>query len=475
MIKENNEIAEPTCSSIDTYRNRKKIYTPVAIGTICIIASIYIGNAKIMFFAISFLALIMTLLWQEKNLFFITTVSMITAMPQILTVAPPVIFGFFFLLFGLHRIKKIPSWLVLILFFFCLSTTASVVRWNETNNIFLQLAHISNYILGPFLFIPLIYFRLENETDYEFLLEIFIVSLLLPTTIILFITRKYGTPINFSSMDQLDGLININVYQLKEISVIMTRTQVGPVLAVLTCSSIAILLTNITHIKKSVAAIAFIFLLLLTMSTGSMGSILSGVIALGLMLFLNIKNIRIKNMVFALPLTVILCYFSWMLAPEQTKEYIVGRYEDKTSSGTIKTSDRTSRWTKSLAYLLQNPTGRGWQLRLEEISSYPHNDYISYGIAFGIFCSLLYLSVPIIILSSMLTSRDKNKSQAQTALYLAGVGATVVLLVNSSSDHLSANRLYFNVIWSIIWFCYFASRSKKGKVLGMLQIPVDTF
>jgi hypothetical protein len=34
-----------------------------------------------------------------------------------------------------------------------------------------------------------------------------------------------------------------------------------------------------------------------------------------------------------------------------------------------------------------------------------------------------------------------------------------VVLINSLSDHLTSNRWYFNVVWSLIWYAFFASRS----------------
>jgi hypothetical protein len=47
------------------------------------------------------------------------------------------------------------------------------------------------------------------------------------------------------------------------------------------------------------------------------------------------------------------------------------------------------------------------------------------------------------------------------ALALAGAGVTTVMLINSMSDHMTANRWYFNVIWSLIWYAFFASRAAK--------------
>jgi chromate transport protein ChrA len=89
----------------------------------------------------------------------------------------------------------------------------------------------------------------------------------------------------------------------------------------------------------------------------------------------------------------------------------------------------------------------------------PHNDYISYGIAFGFVCGLLYLFVPIKILLTLVSVKIHMKDPVQVAILLAGVGAVTVLLINSFADHLTANRWYFNVVWSIIWYCFFAAKA----------------
>jgi hypothetical protein len=50
---------------------------------------------------------------------------------------------------------------------------------------------------------------------------------------------------------------------------------------------------------------------------------------------------------------------------------------------------------------------------------------------------------------------------AAFATYLAGLGVIVVTAVNSMTDHMSVNRWYFNVIWSIVWYSYFCSRAAQ--------------
>jgi hypothetical protein len=52
---------------------------------------------------------------------------------------------------------------------------------------------------------------------------------------------------------------------------------------------------------------------------------------------------------------------------------------------------------------------------------------------------------------------------AALAVFLAGHGAVIVIALNSITDHMTENRWYFNLIWSLVWYSYFCSRSDQGE------------
>jgi len=47
------------------------------------------------------------------------------------------------------------------------------------------------------------------------------------------------------------------------------------------------------------------------------------------------------------------------------------------------------------------------------------------------------------------------------AVYLAGLGVIIVITINGITDHSNENRWYFNLMWSLIWYSYFCSRTER--------------
>ncbi len=117
-----------------------------------------------------------------------------------------------------------------------------------------------------------------------------------------------------------------------------------------------------------------------------------------------------------------------------------------------------------MAYLAENPVGVGWSLLIEPLAIYPHNDYLSYGIAFGVVCGALYAALAGWLLLAIGMAGIAVRDPCRIPVVLAGVGVTAAFAINSFSDHLTANRWYFNVTWSLIWFGFFASRSAQRRV-----------
>jgi hypothetical protein len=200
--------------------------------------------------------------------------------------------------------------------------------------------------------------------------------------------------------------------------------------------------------------------LFLLLATGSVASTLSGLVALFFTLLIATRYIPVRKYLIVIPVLLAIGYSGWSQLPADIKEYAERRYSEKVAEG-VDVSDRSGLWEGSARYLLKNPLGQGWALYIEPLGYYPHNDFITYGIGFGLLSGLAYLFLPVVILTFMVFGGCAGNDPARLALFLAGIAALLVLLVNSLSDHLSANKWYFNVVWSIIWYCYFAS---KGKV-----------
>jgi len=440
---------------------QKHIYTAFGVGMSINLVSIYIGNPYIVSLLLLPIALIATIKWMAQPVPWVVLVSVIAANP-VNTNAPialNLIFAIFLIMLNMQLLERLPSWLYLILIFAFISILGSVIDWDSTGTFFTQFAAIGNYVIGPFFLLPLIYFRLQKEVDADLLLTVFVFSLIVPSIILIFLARLLGTPVIGVNSAGFGYLVNISIYHFVNTDFYFTRTQVGILLAALICASFAIITTDFNN--KLIRLITFVCLIgaiFILLVTGSVGSSLTALGGTALLLGVARRYLSIKKQLVILPILLALALVGWNQLPEGIKGYVESRYEQKVAGG-IDTSDRSGRWQTSLDYLIKNPLGRGWDLYVEPIGTYPHNDYISYGIAFGFACGLLYLFVPMKILLSMISYKEHLTNPARVAILLAGVGATAVLVVNSFSDHLTANRWYFNIIWSIIWYSYFATKS----------------
>ena len=451
----------------DAYRDTtgKQIYTAFGIGMAINLASIYIGNPYIISLLIMPVAAAVTFKWLKKPVPWIVLVSVIAANPinLIAPIALNLIFAFFLLMLNMNYLTKLPSWLYMTLIFAFLSIIGSVVNWSTTGEIFTQLAAIGNYVVGPFFLIPLTYFRLQGERDTDLFLKGFVFSFIVPSVTFMFLARVFGSPGIDTEASVFDYLADVSVYHFGNVDFHLTRTQVGIPLAVLFCASFAVILSAASKRIRLLAVVSLVFTIFLLLVTGSVGSSLAALCGVVVVLVVALRYISVKRYLVALTICVGLAIAGWSLVPQgitqEIKDYANSRYQQRFSEKGIGISDRSEPWNLSLAYLIDNPEGRGWDLYVAPIGTYPHNDYLSYGIAFGFVCGLLYLFVPTKILASMVAPKVHIKDPAQITILLAGIGAVTVFLINSSADHLTADRWFFNVVWSMIWYCFFTAQA----------------
>ena len=434
----------------------KQIYTAFGIGMAIDLASIYIGNPYIISLIMLPIAVLATFKWLNHPLPWIVLVSVIAANPINInaSIALNLIFALSLLMLNIRYLSKLPSWLYLTLLLFLISILGSVVNWGTTDEYLTQFAAIGNYVVGPFFLIPLIYFRLQGERDADLLLKGFVFSFIVPSVTFMFLARLFGSPVidETTIVFDFENLFNVSVYHLGNVDFQLTRTQAGIPLAALICASIAVI---VSAVSKGIRLIAFVFqiiIIFLLLVTGSVGSSLAALCGISAMLIVGHRYISIKRYIIVVTLILGFALAGWNLVPQGIKQYAESRFEERFSGRSVDVSDRGEIWPLSLQYLLNNPEGRGWDLFVEPIDTHPHNDYLSYGIAFGFVCGLLYLFVPVKFLLSLVAPIVHTKDPAQIAILLAGVGAVTVFLINSFSDHLSANRWYFNVVWSMIWY-----------------------
>lgn len=327
-----------------------------------------------------------------------------------------------------------------------------------------QLAAIINYVLGPFLLIPLIFSRIREHHSSEQLVKGLVYGLLVPTLSLFMITRILGTPI-LDSQALANGLVNVSAFRLGKVDVQMLRTQVGIILAALICASFAITIAQVRKETRLVAAGCLITSIYFLLITGSVGSSLSAMAGIGVMLLMSLRHYSFKRYMVLLLVGVGLTVATTAVLPQSVQGYVTTRYQLRVGKHSSSTADRSWRWKKSYDYLMENPSGVGWSIYVEPIRIYPHNDYLTYGIAFGVICGLIYLFYPIGLIWSFFSItvfRRGSMDPSALALALTGAGVTTAMLINSMSDHMTANRWYFNVVWCLIWYSFFASRAANA-------------
>lgn len=324
-----------------------------------------------------------------------------------------------------------------------------------------QFVTVTNYILGPFLLIPLTFSRIREHHDPELLVKGLIFGLIMPTLAIFLLARSMGHPVQDANAVN-EGLLNVSIFRLGQINIQMIRTQVGIILAAFICATFAVAISPVERMTRMAATGCLFTTAYLLLVTGSVGSTLAALTGIMIMLFMSLRHFPVKRYVTLALIGGALAVGSMTVLPQSIQEYATSRYEVRVGKHSSSTGDRSWRWRKAFNYLMDNPSGVGWSIWLEPLGTYPHNDYLTYGIAFGIVSGIVYLMYPSGMLFSFISFALFNRSAKQSArlaLALAGAGVAAVVFINSMSDHMTANRWYFNVVWSIIWFSFFASRA----------------
>ncbi|GLH66284.1 O-antigen ligase family protein [Geothrix edaphica] len=472
--------------------NRSALILPFVLGMGINLVSLLVGEPYRMAELGLAVALVATLAWSARPLTWIVFTAVLAANPA--NTSTPVALNLFCaaVYFALARrsgVGRLPRLAQVALFLAVLSLVISILAslwldpatatihttdvsqprpWGTTwaggasmEMLTSQGVSVANYLLGPFLFIPLICSRIREDHDPDLLLKGLVLGFLVPTLLMFLLARTLGKP-TFDANALREGMLNVSTFRLGQLDIQMIRTQVGIVLAALICASFAVAVAQVGRGVRLAAAACLALSGYFLLVTGSVGSSLAALAGIVLILLLGKRRFSVRRYALVLVAGGGLLVGAWAVLPEGVQRYAVTRYEVRVGGGgpATATADRAWRWKKSFSYLMDNPSGVGWSLYVEPLGIYPHNDYLTYGIAFGVLCGLLYFLLPSGLLLSFVAFKPGAAESARFALSLAGAGAATVLLLNSLSDHMTANRWYFNVVWMMIWYAFFASRAR---------------
>ncbi len=434
------------------------------LGMAIIAVAVVLGRSLV--FQIIFLALsiIMTLWWRKNTRPWISLVSISSATPIFIAKQQftcNLVFAAWFALFNARYLFMLPKWIYLASVLAILGITTSSINWMSGDidvfkSIMRQGAFGFNYFLGPFLLLPVVYLRMRESKDPAANLRGLLYFLIIPSTLLLVSAKLFGSVTNWYQASQHTQMLpeGFLMYRLGNVYVNFLRTEIGFILAALICASTAIAVSDVKGKYRLLALTCLVMNVFLLFATASFGSMIACFLGLAAIFYIQVRKISANKVLLSVVIMSSALILSYAFAPESTKTYLGKRFEHRVTNVD---TDRFTLWGLGIDAFLEHPEGVGLTLK-ETSGRFIHNDYIVYAVSYGIFGGLGYAVLVIgLILSFLRRRRTLSNDPAALAVYLAGIGVLIALAANSITDHSNENRWYFNVIWSIIWYCYFCS------------------
>ncbi|MEN6373151.1 MAG: O-antigen ligase family protein [Smithella sp.] len=314
--------------------------------------------------------------------------------------------------------------------------------------------------------LPVIYVRMSKSQDHEANIQGLLFGLIIPTTLILIIAKTFGTVANdWEASLHADGLAEgFLAYRLGKVIISFSRTGIGFVLASLICASTAIAYSGVNTKYRLLAGACLISNIFLLLATGSFGSIIAVLCGLAAIFYTQLRKVRITKVITSITVVCCIVLLVYGLSPSSTKKYLGKRYEHRVVE---MDTDRLTLWSRAIDYLVEHPQGVGLTFTVGEVvQSHPHNDYIAYLVSYGVIGGLAY---PFLLIGLFIYFSNRRRRRIENnnafAIHLAGFGVVVAFMINSMTDNIAVNRWYFNMIWSLIWYCYFCSRAAQSVIV----------
>lgn len=441
------------------------------LGTMIIMASILIGRSYAFYISVLVFTLFITLLWRKNPLPWIFLASIAAATPIPLfrqQFACNLIFAACFMLVGMWHLTKLPKWIYALTGLIIIGFITSSVNWlsdNIVRSIMRQSAYFLNFGLAPLILVPLIYLRMKESRNYQANLLGLLYFLIIPSTLILLAAKFFGTQVNAwqASLHEAAGAEGYVQYLLGKVIIDFSRTGVGFILAVLICASTAVTILKVKLRSRLTAGACLVSNIFLLLATGSFGSILAVLCGLTAIFYAQVRKVRITKVIASIAAVCCMLVFIFAVSPSNTKEYLGKRFEHRVVNAD---TDRLTLWGRAFDYILEHPTGVGMTYVVgDKVKSNPHNEYLVYVASYGLIGGWTYPFLVIGLLISFFMRRKRMINDPEAlAVYLAGLGVTVAVAVNSMTDNVGVNRWYFNIMWSLIWYCYFCSLAGQAVI-----------
>jgi hypothetical protein len=481
----NNHYEEPT-PEFPEVRGKTTVIA-FMLGMMIIAAAIILGRSYAFYVAFLAFSFVITFVWSKSPLPWIFLVSIVAASPIPLfrqQFACNLMCALWFTIFNMRYLSKLPTWIYLLTGLAICGFITSSIEWiggNAISALMRQGAFAFNFLLAPFILIPMIYCRMRESRDTTANLQGLLFCLIVPSTFVLLSAKLFGSVANaweasLHEASQSEGYLQ---FQLGKALVSFQRTDVGFIFAALICASTAVVISQVKMKYRILAGVCLISNLFLMLTTISFGSIFSCFCGLAVIFTAQLRVINVGKWLMSVTACVCLLFLTYGFSPPSVKGYLAKRVEFRVKQG--KEQDRFEMWVRGVNYYLEHPGGVGFTLSVgEREKTVIHNDYLAYMVSYSIMGGLAYTGLIAGLLTSFFRMRKRILDDPSAfAIYLAGSGVIVAAAVNSMTDHMSANRWYFNVIWSVIWYSYFCSRSvqreafpeETGYETGLYMVP----
>ena len=374
------------------------------------------------------------------------------------------IFAFWFAVFNIRYLFSLPRWIYVPAVLALFGILTSSINWmsgDVLRDTMRQVTFGFNLFLAPFMLLPVVYLRMRESGDHAANLQGLLFCLIVPSTSVLIAAKLFGTVANeweASMHAQMlpDGFLQ---YKLGSVFVNFLRTEVGFILAALICASTAVTVLQVKSVYRLIAGMCLAANVFLLLATGSFGSILACMCGLAAIFYMQFRTVRLSKVLVSVTVLFCLLFLTYSLSSQSVKDYLGKRYEHRVEKADM---DRLGLWARALEQFFRHPEGVGLTFivrdDVDDVQSFTHNDYLTYTVSYGFLGGLAYLVLVVKLLISFFQVRkDATGNPYLLAIYLAGLGVIVSIAVNSMTDHMNANRWYFNVIWSLIWYSYFCS------------------
>jgi hypothetical protein len=378
----------------------RSIIVAFVLGMAIIAASVFLGRTYAFYIPFIIFSFFISMLWRKSFRHWIFWVSVLAATPiPILRqqFACNLICALWFTVFNMRYLSRLPKWLYLLTGLATLGFIASSTYWmgdNAIAGVMRQGAYAYNFLLAPFVLLPLIYFRMGESRDYTVNMRGLLFCLIVPSTLLLSAAKWFGTVVNAwqASLHVTAGAEGYLQYRLGKVIFSFQRTEVGFILAALICVATAIALSQVKTKYRLVAFACSAMNIYLLLVTASFGSSLACICGLAAIFYAQLRVISVGKWLMLIAACVCTLFLTYSFSPPSVKGYLERRVAFRSNQG--EKQDRFMLWGRAIDYYLEHPGGVGFTLSVGDIvRSDIHNDYLAYTVSYSILGGLAYSSL----------------------------------------------------------------------------------